>query len=134
VRRHAEAGSSTFIEIAVAAARVWRTGLGSRSAHQKGYYLPSHGRNRAPPPRFLPHHIRVCGLQGLPPKLNSRHRGFLARALEEGPIPRAMAWCAGGRAISSCNCMRSSDVSNGRRRLQTYAWPGPGIGPEPCRA
>jgi hypothetical protein len=36
---------------------------------------------------------------GMPPKLNSRHKAFLARIVEEGPILRSMAWCAGGRAI-----------------------------------
>jgi transposase len=37
---------------------------------------------------------------GVPPKLNSRHKAFLARIVEEGPIHAIHG--AGGRAISSC--------------------------------
>src|SRR5436189_5957523 len=44
---------------------------------------------------------------GVPPKLNSRHKAFLARIVEEGPIPAIHG--VGGRAISSCGCMRRSD-------------------------
>src|SRR5262245_30542263 len=36
---------------------------------------------------------------GARPKLNARHKAFLARIVEEGPIPATMAWCAGGHAI-----------------------------------
>src|ERR1700751_4525252 len=44
---------------------------------------------------------------GMPPKLHAIHKAFLARIVEEGPIAAILAWCAGGRAIWSCGCMRS---------------------------
>jgi hypothetical protein len=34
---------------------------------------------------------------GVPPKLDATHREFLARIVEEGPIPGVQAWC--GAAI-----------------------------------
>ena len=30
---------------------------------------------------------------GVPPKLGKKHRAFLARLVEEGPIPRWTVWC-----------------------------------------
>ncbi len=44
---------------------------------------------------------------GVPPKLDNRHKAFLARIVDECPTPRSMAWCAGETAISSCDCTRS---------------------------
>ena len=44
---------------------------------------------------------------GAPRKLTDKHKAFLGRLAEEGPIPAATASCAGGLAISSCGSTRS---------------------------
>ena len=36
---------------------------------------------------------------GAPPKLDTEHKDFLARIVEDGTIQQSTAWCAGGRAI-----------------------------------
>ena len=45
---------------------------------------------------------------GAPCKLHAEHKEFLARLIDEGPVRRFMAWCAGGPAIWSSNCTLSS--------------------------
>ena len=36
---------------------------------------------------------------GAPGKVTNEHKAFLARLVEDGPIPASMASCAGGPAI-----------------------------------
>src|SRR5215813_6283065 len=49
---------------------------------------------------------------GVPPKLNSRHKAFLARLVDEGPIP-AIHWRGALAGVRShhAGCMRSSELS-----------------------
>ena len=44
---------------------------------------------------------------GAPAKLDAEHKAFLARIVARVRSLRSTAWCAGGRAISSCCCTRN---------------------------